>query len=773
MNAHQPNPYAKLWVCGYHKLTPIIPPGAEISPRSSLFKRAAVPENDPRGKVPGIRHEDGSWSSFSWASHPTDERDLARWWAMGAGIGVRTGAQPDGSFLVAIDADTMDPEFAKTIRAEQERRFGPLPVRIGRAPKALSPLRLSAPMAYTNVQFSRAPHEPGAKRDRVEVLAEGRQFVAAGTHPVTMLPYRWTTPLVALDQLPIVSPEDVASFMEWLQATLPNSERLSSSPLDRPPVDQSTLVGRLDVVKAAVNRLPNTSALFGSREAFLDVGYAIKAACGEDEVLGLELYQQWAARWTDGHNDPDEVEAEFNRMKPPFRIGASWLYRIVREATGGACDPRAGEWFEPIDETAAAAVLPDALAGAAGAATGAALIRPTAWVWASPASIRPREFIYGTHYQRGYLGVTIAPTKVGKSSLTIVEALAMASGRALLGVKPRKRARVWLWNGEDPSEELDRRIAASMIHHGLEACDVDGWLFRDSGRQMPIVVARQEKAGAVLNPGVEAAVTKAIRDLAIDVFVIDPGVKVHRVSENDNMAMDLVAACLNRIAGATGCAVETVVHSRKLNGIGETTIEDARGASALISAARSARVLARMSAAQGKAAGRAEDYRLLFRLADAQSNMAPPPRGDDETWFELKDVDLRNAIYDETGAEVLPSDRVGVVALAQVETMEDKREAVVIEADAPDAAPERERALAALKAADYRASHLTGEKWAGHAIGRAFGLDTSTRGGRAQASSILNAWVAAGTLEIVETIDEKRRPRPVVRVAGGAVEDLF
>ena len=37
----------------------------------------------------------------------------------------------------------------------------------------------------------------------------------------------------------------------------------------------------------------------------------------------------------------------------------------------------------------------------------------------------------------------------------------MATGKALLGVKPEGLFRVRIWNGEDPIEEMERRIAAA------------------------------------------------------------------------------------------------------------------------------------------------------------------------------------------------------------------------------------------------------------------------------------------------------------------------
>ena len=79
---------------------------------------------------------------------------------------------------------------------------------------------------------------------------------------------------------------------------------------------------------------------------------------------------------------------------------------------------------------------------------------------------------------------------MGKTSLAIREALAMASGKALLGITPPGRASVWLWNGEDPTN----RIVAAMLHYGLQASDVEGYLFTDTGREMPVITHEDRAA---------------------------------------------------------------------------------------------------------------------------------------------------------------------------------------------------------------------------------------------------------------------------------------
>ena len=93
---------------------------------------------------------------------------------------------------------------------------------------------------------------------------------------------------------------------------------------------------------------------------------------------------------------------------------------------------------------------------------------PTPFTWRDPSTFPRRQFVYGRHYARQFLSVTAAQTKVGKSSLGLVEAVAMAAGRNLLGIEPIRPMRVWYWNGEDPQEELERRVLAICLHYGVD-----------------------------------------------------------------------------------------------------------------------------------------------------------------------------------------------------------------------------------------------------------------------------------------------------------------
>jgi RecA-family ATPase len=150
------------------------------------------------------------------------------------------------------------------------------------------------------------------------------------------------------------------------------------------------------------------------------------------------------------------------------------------------------------------------------------LVSATPFKWTDPRKIQPREWVYGFHYIRQFVSTTVAPGGVGKSSLSIVEALAMATGRPLLGITPNERTKVWLWNGEDPLEELQRRVGAAMIQYDISPEEVEGWLFLDSGRTSEIIIAHQTKGGAELAIPVIEALDQTIRANGIGVVILDP-----------------------------------------------------------------------------------------------------------------------------------------------------------------------------------------------------------------------------------------------------------
>lgn len=368
------------------------------------------------------------------------------------------------------------------------------------------------------------------------------------------------------------------------------------------------------------------------------------------------------------------------------------------------------------------------------------------FVWRDPASLPPRRWLYKPHLIRGFVSLTVSPGGVGKSTLTLCEALALASGRSLLGVMPAERTRVWCWNGEDPTDEIERRIQAAMMHHQLRPSDLEGWLFTGSGRDADLVVAEQDRSGVAIATPVVDALIHFIGDNQIGAVVIDPFVSSHRVSENDNGAIDRVAKTWARIANATGCAVELVHHTRKTGGA-EVSVEDGRGASALLAAARHARTLRTMNEQEADSLGvERADRAAYVRIDGGKANLSPPATA--AVWFRLANVQLPNGDYVQAASRWTPPDPFEGVTPADLLRVQQ-----AIKAGRGDAGE------------GWRANVQTGDAWVGHAIGQALGLDVGRPREAARVRELLRTWLASGALVKAErSINAKGKTAPFVEV---------
>lgn len=373
-------------------------------------------------------------------------------------------------------------------------------------------------------------------------------------------------------------------------------------------------------------------------------------------------------------------------------------------------------------------------------------LRATPFILRSPAAIPPRRWLYGRHFIRRYVTTTVSPGGFGKTSLLLVEALAMVTGKPLLGVAVPHRLRVWVWNGEDPQDETERRLAAACLHFGIRPDEVEGRLFIDSGRDTPIKIAsRNRDATVIAEPLVDDLVAE-ITERRIDQLIIDPFVASHDVPENDNSAVDRVAKTWGRVAEAGNCGVELVHHVRKA-GQGQTTytVEDARGGSALIGAVRSARVLNGMSAEEAQQAGvPAETRRRFFRVDDGKSNMQPPAEG--ASWHELVSVALGNETPE------APGDFVGVVTSWSLPTLSDALR------------PGDLREIQVRIAGAVWAENVQAANWAGKAVAEVMGLDPQEDRGRI--SRLLTMWRKNGTLK-TETVHNPRTGRDQTTIVCG------
>lgn len=378
--------------------------------------------------------------------------------------------------------------------------------------------------------------------------------------------------------------------------------------------------------------------------------------------------------------------------------------------------------------------------------TPVAPLHATQFVWRDPKSIPPRPWVYGHHMIRKQVSVTVAPGGVGKSSLTLVEALCLVTGRQLLGEwVDSNPLRAWVYNLEDPRDEMDRRTIGAMMHHGIKPDDIGDRLFLDTGRERALCTAVEVRGEVtIVKPEIEA-LEAAIKERGIDVLVVDPFISSHRVSENSSGAIDLVAKQWAALADRCNCAIELVHHTRKTGGA-EATTEDGRGSTALIGAARSARVLNKMSEEMRDQAGVKDDEATIFGIDRDKANLAPAGA---RKWIRMASVDLGQG------------DHVGV---AEAWEWPDAFSGISVK-DLLAVQNEIDRRCKSNRAPRY--SDQSGHDWVGHVIAEFLDLDVDDD--RRRIKKILSDWIKSGALVKATIEDEHRKKRPCVEVGEWAV----
>ena len=391
----------------------------------------------------------------------------------------------------------------------------------------------------------------------------------------------------------------------------------------------------------------------------------------------------------------------------------------------------------------------------------AAAINPTAFNLRPAADIPPRQWLFGQHLIRGFLSLTVAPGGLGKSSMVLVEALAMATGEPLLGDAPPKPLRVWVWNGEDPREEIERRIAAACLQYDIQSDDIADRLMIDSGRDVPIQIASANGGGVQVAKPVTEALIAAIKASKVDVLIVDPFVTSHTVPENDTTAMNAVVAQWRLIADVTGCAIELVHHTSKAGAMNadDFGIYASRGAGALIDGVRSARVLSRMREEEAEKFGIEDAPASYFRVNMGKANLAPPEKA---VWRHMVGVRLENgrdwwADGDTVGVCLpwTPPDAFEGVSVKDLKRVQDAIDAC----EEPPKANERN--------AD----------WCGFVIADVMGLDAgkglkkadqtaAQRIARAKVRTLLSVWIKSGAIA-QDTIRSARDGRDVKVLAVG------
>lgn len=380
------------------------------------------------------------------------------------------------------------------------------------------------------------------------------------------------------------------------------------------------------------------------------------------------------------------------------------------------------------------------------------ILTATPFIYRDPSLIPRREFLYGRHYVRKYLTATFGAGGGGKSANAVTEALAMCTGRPLLGGKLEEPLRVWYINAEDDPVEIERRFAGAIKHYGIRPEQIEGRLFADSGRLQDFVIMREDgKRTRVCEPVVEAFKDELKRN-RIDVAIIDPFVSTHEVEENDNSKIQRVATQWVLIAEKTGTAIELIHHVTKNNM--EITADSGRGAGALKDKCRSVRTINQMTESEAEAAAIPQHDRLgYFRVDFGKANLAK--RSGKSEWRRFESVKLGNG---KGNLAAINGDEIGVVVPWEWPTAEK----IVEEGFTPE---QIELIRVRIANEDYKYDQK-GSPWAGEAVAYALELDMDGTNWKKHAKKMLDALIKERILEVATDKDPvSRKVKKYVRAS--------
>lgn len=551
----------------------------------------------------------------AWQQQATTQAETIReWWRDFPRANV--GICPDERFCILdIDTDKGGDESIAAI----ERQFGALPTTI------ISRTGGGGSHQYYRRDPARKLKYKPAKG--VEILGIGRQAVEwPSVHPETGVIYEWQD---AAPTDPALLPTAPDWFYEPARAERPNGSATASSETQfyrycrvalenqRVHLAGRTSGDRNNALNIAALKLA-TLAHYGAFTEF-EAEASLRAASEQNGLVqddGLKAFEAtFHSGWSAGLANPHEIPE-----RPDFRSVHGRASPIDAPSQDEGDRPAEGytdAWARPLADTALS-------------------------------SIPPRQWLYGVKLIRQHTTLIVSPGGVGKTALTFGIALACATGRQLLHDKPHRPLRVWIYNLEEPYDELRRRLKAACLHFGAAAPfdEIKDRIFLNSGRDLRangdsgiLNVAIKDESGAVIiTPDVDKMIAE-IKRLEIDVVEIDPFVMTHQTEENSNADGERVLREFNRIAHEANCSIVLVHHTRK--GFIPGDMDSIRGASSLTGAARVAFTLAPMSEDDSRALNiSTQDRRFLVRLDDAKMNLAP--KAEKSQWLKLESINLEN-----------------------------------------------------------------------------------------------------------------------------------
>ncbi len=199
-----------------------------------------------------------------------------------------------------------------------------------------------------------------------------------------------------------------------------------------------------------------------------------------------------------------------------------------------------------------------------------------------------REYLFNEHLVTGIVGAIVAVGGTGKSYLVVTLSLALATGQDLGPLKPSKKFKVLYLAGEDPLEELHKRIfhtAQAFFGTNLPQELAENFYARSVvGEVGPLL--KSDRQGNLTHSQDYNWLDTTLSNLSdVEVLIIDPLSKFFGLDENNNSHCAWWIASLEALARKHNLTILFTHHESKAR-TGDMTQTSSRGGSALTDGCR-------------------------------------------------------------------------------------------------------------------------------------------------------------------------------------------
>lgn len=225
------------------------------------------------------------------------------------GVGIKTARTP------GVDIDCYDADLVEHMKAFVIDMLGDTLERVGLAPKTLLVYRCKTPFPKTQ---SKVFIDDEGRAVKLEVLADGQQFVALHVHPDTGKPYRWKDKrhpgIVPRAELPVIDQEDALAIVEefekqarergWPEKKAGNNLAARSGDFDYDDpfiTDKMKIELPAEEIRKKLDKVPDPD----DHDHWFKVGMALYHQFDGSEQ-GLEMWHEWSAQAS--NYDQDALE---------------------------------------------------------------------------------------------------------------------------------------------------------------------------------------------------------------------------------------------------------------------------------------------------------------------------------------------------------------------------------------------------------------------------------------------------------------------------------